>query len=228
MSVKKRSYRMRQRADGQAATRLRITESAVELHQTLGPSQTTMAAVAERAGVQRSTLYRHFADETALFAACSAHWYARHPPPDVRRWRDIPDPGERLVAALTELYAWYRGTGTMLDALIRDEQLVPAVGQRFVAFHERLDRAHDLLLAGRGIRGTRRANVSALIGLALKFESWRSLCRESGLEDRPAAELMATLVAAASRGEGPRHAGGTAAANPARRRVTPRDRGVKR
>jgi AcrR family transcriptional regulator len=198
MSGEKRTYRMKQRAEAQAATRLRITESAVELHETLGPSQTTMAAVAEHAGVQRSTLYRHFPDETALFASCSAHWYASHPPPDVARWSDIADRHERLVASLTELYTWYRGTGTMLDVMIRDEKLVAAVGQRFGAFHARLDQAHGLLLAGRGLRGRRHANVSALIRLALKFETWRALCRESGLEDRPAAELIATLVTAAS------------------------------
>ena len=189
---------MKQRAEAQEATRMRITESAVELHRTLGPSQTTMAAVAEHAGVQRSTLYRHFPDETALFAACSAHWYSSHPPPDVGRWRAIADPQERLVDGLTELYTWYRGAGSMLDNLIRDEQLVPAVGGRFRAFHARLDDAHDLLLEGRALRGRKRANVSALLRLALKFESWRALCREGALGERQAAELMTTLVAAAS------------------------------
>jgi AcrR family transcriptional regulator len=188
---------MRQRAEAQDATRLRITESAMELHQTLGPSQTTMAAVAEHAGVQRSTLYRHFPDETALFAACSAHWYARHPRPQISGWADIADPQERLVAGLTELYTWYRSAGSMLDNLIRDEHLVPAVEQRFGTFHARLDEAHDLLLSGRGLRGRRRASVSALIRLALKFESWRALCREGGLGDGEAAALVATLVAAA-------------------------------
>jgi AcrR family transcriptional regulator len=187
---------MKQRAEAQEATRLRITESAVELHQTLGPSQTTMAAVAERAGVQRSTLYRHFPDEAALFSSCSAHWYASHPPPDVGRWSDIADPHERLVLSLTELYTWYRGTGTMLDLLIRDETLVPAVGQRFDAFHARLDAAHHVLLAGRGLRGRTHEKVSALIRLGLKFESWRALCREGGLRDEVAAELIATLIAA--------------------------------
>jgi AcrR family transcriptional regulator len=189
---------MTRRAEAQEATRLRITESAVELHRTLGPSRTTMAAVAEHAGVQRSTLYRHFPDETALFAACSAHWYALHPPPEIETWREIGDPEQRLVGGLMELYAWYRRTGTMLDALIRDETLVAGVGRRFSAFHERLDRAHDILLAGRRLRGRRRAEVSAILRLALKFESWRALCRESGLEDRAAAELVAALVATAS------------------------------
>ena len=188
---------MKRRADAQEATRLRIIESAVELHRTLGPSQTTMAAVAQRAGVQRSTLYRHFPDEAALFDSCRAHWYASHPPPDLDRWRDVAATQERLVAALTELYAWYRSTGTMLDVLIRDETLVPAVGQQFGAFHTRLDEAHDVLLAGRGLRGGSRARVSAALRLALKFESWRALCREGGLQDRQAADLMAALVATA-------------------------------
>ena len=188
---------MKRRADAQEATRLRITESAVELHRTLGPSQTTMAAVAQRAGVQRSTLYRHFPDEAALFDSCRAHWYASHPPPDLDRWREVAATQERLVAALTELYAWYRSTGTMLDVLIRDETLVPAVGQQFGAFHTRLDEAHDVLLAGRGLRGGSRARVSATLRLALKFESWRALCREGGLQDRQAADLMATLIDAA-------------------------------
>ena len=188
---------MKRRADAQEATRLRITESAVELHRTLGPSQTTMAAVAQRAGVQRSTLYRHFPDEAALFDSCRAHWYASHPPPDLERWREVAATQERLVAALTELYAWYRSTGTMLDVLIRDETLVPAVGQQFGAFHTRLDEAHDVLLAGHGLRGGSRARVSAALRLALKFESWRALCREGGLQDRQAADLMATLIDAA-------------------------------
>jgi AcrR family transcriptional regulator len=196
MSPEKRTYRMRQRAESQEATRRRITESAVALHEQLGPSQTSMAAVAEHAGVQRSTLYRHFPDEAALFAACSAHWYASHPRPDIEAWAEITDPAVRLRKGLAELYAWYRSTGTMLDRLIRDEHLVPAVGMRFGRFHGWLGHAHDLLLAGRGLRGARKAEVSALIRLALQFESWRALCREGGLPDEDAAGLMASLVAA--------------------------------
>ena len=77
MTDQRRPYRMKRRAELEEATRRRITESAVELHGTLGPSRTTISAVAEHAGVRRSTVYRHFPDETALFAACSAHWRRR-------------------------------------------------------------------------------------------------------------------------------------------------------
>src|SRR5262245_57102540 len=141
MSDQKRTYRMKQRAESQEATRRRIVESAVELHERLGPARTTMAAVAEHAGVRRSTLYRHFPDEAALFVGCSAHWNALHPPPDLAGWQHVSDPRERLVGALTELYGWYRGTGTMLDSLLRDESVVPAVRLQFGAFHGYLDAA---------------------------------------------------------------------------------------
>ena len=198
MSDQTRNYRMKQRAESQEATRLRITESAVALHETLGPARTTMAAVAEHAGVQRSTLYRHFPDEETLFEACSSHWYAHHPPPKIELWRDVADPQERLVAALAELYAWYRSTGTMLDALIRDQSLVPSVGQRFGAFYARLAAAQDLLMTGRRLRGRQRAQVRATIGLALQFETWRALCREGGLPDEDAIALLATLVETAA------------------------------
>ena len=51
----------------------------MQLHETLGPRATTVSAIAERSGVQRLTVYRHFPDEAAIFQACSAHWSALTP-----------------------------------------------------------------------------------------------------------------------------------------------------
>ena len=72
--TKKRAYRLSARAETQAETRLRIVEATVALHEKLGPAHTPLSAIAERAGVQRLTLYRHFPDEVALFAASSGKW----------------------------------------------------------------------------------------------------------------------------------------------------------
>src|SRR3954452_21864322 len=127
MSDEKRQYRMKRRAEQEAQTRQRITESAVELHGSLGPARTSMKAVAEHAGVPRSTVYRHFGDEEALFGACSAHWAAENPPPDISRWEKVDDPDERLEVGLDELYAFYRRGGGMLDKCLRDEGAVPIV-----------------------------------------------------------------------------------------------------
>src|SRR5215831_9293800 len=118
MSDQKRPYRMKRRAELEAQTRQRITESAVALHQRLGPARTSISAIAEHAGVRRSTVYRHFPDENALFAACSSHWRAANPRPEPARWRMIEDPDERLRVALSELYEYYRRTEGMLANLL--------------------------------------------------------------------------------------------------------------
>lgn len=195
MTDKKRPYRKRRRAELEAQTRRRITESAVELHGTLGPARTSISAVADRAGVRRSTVYRHFPDEAALFDACSSHWAAANPPPDLERWAAIEAPGDRLAAALPELYAYYRRTERMLANLVRDEEQVPDVKRTFAGFHAYVEAATEVLLRGRGLRGAARRRVRAAIGHALSFVTWQSLTREQGLDDRQAADLMSRLVA---------------------------------
>jgi AcrR family transcriptional regulator len=198
MADEKRPYRKKRRAELEAETRLRITESAVALHGTLGPSRTSMSAIAEHAGVRRSTLYRHFADEGAVFDACSAHWTQANPRPDLDAWAAIDDPGRRLRVALEELYAYYGRTEGMLVNLHRDEPVVPMVAERFSRFHGYLAAARETLMAGRRLRGGARQRVNSAIGHALAFGTWRSLVREQGLGEAAAVDLMCRLVAAAA------------------------------
>ena len=166
MPDKTRSYRMQRRAESQQQTRLRITESAVALHGSVGPSRTTISAVAAHAGVRRSTVYRHFPDETALFDACTAHWAAANPPPDLAAWSMVDDPDARLAFALGELYAFYRRTEAMLENLFRDEIAVPIVAERFAAFRGYLGAARDALMQGRGLRGAVKLHTQAAVGHA--------------------------------------------------------------
>jgi AcrR family transcriptional regulator len=189
-----RPYRKKKRAELEEETRRRITESAVELHGTVGPARTSMSAVAERAGVRRSTLYRHFPDEAALFEACSSHWGAANPPPDIEAWASIGDPDERLRSALEELYGYYRRTERMIANLIRDEATNQNVRRHFAAFHGYIDAARDVLMTGRRERGGSRGRIRASIGHALAFTTWQSLVREQGLGNAQAIELMCTLV----------------------------------
>ena len=197
MSDGKRKYEKKRRAEAEAQTRLRITESAVELHGTLGPAKTTMSAVAEHAGVRRSTLYRHFPDERALFGACSAHWAEENPPPDISRWAEVADPEERLVSALFELYAFYRRNEEMLDKLLRDAPTVPVVEELMGAFRYFLGEAVKVLMKGRGLRGNAGKRTRAAIGHALAFHTWQDLTGAQGLDDKQAVDVMARLVAAA-------------------------------
>lgn len=198
MSDRKRKYEKKARAEAEAQTRQRITESAVELHGSLGPARTSMSAVAEHAGVRRSTLYRHFPDERALFGACSAHWAEENPPPDITSWAAIEDPGERLAAALSDLYAYYRRTEGMMDKLLRDEATVQVVNELMGAYRAMLDQATEILIKGRGLRGNAAKRTRAAIGHALAFRTWQDLTATQGLDDDQAAALMAGLVVAAA------------------------------
>ena len=194
MTVETRRYEKKRRAELEAETRRRITESAMELHGTVGPSRTSISAVAERAGVRRSTVYRHFPDETALFTACSTHFAETNPLPDLASWESIGDPDERLRVALDELYGYYRRTESMMDNLHRDEVTMPVIRRMFTPFREYLSATSDTLARGRAARGRRRDELRAAIGHALSFTTWRSLTREQGLDDSQAGELMRELV----------------------------------
>lgn len=196
MSDRKRKYEKKARAEAEARTRRRITESAVELHGSLGPARTSMSAVAEHAGVRRSTLYRHFPDERALFGACSAHWAGENPPPDIGAWVAIGDPAVRLDAALADLYAYYRRTEGMMDKLLRDASTLEIVHELMGGYRALLDQAVEILMRGRALRGNAAKRTHAAIGHALSFRTWQDLCRTQGLDDDQAAKLMARLVAA--------------------------------
>jgi AcrR family transcriptional regulator len=200
MSAEKttRRYRLRKRADAMEATRRRITDAAMELHGTLGPARTTMTAVAERAGVQRQTVYRHFANDEELLAACSSHFAAQHPWPDAEYWRAIADPAERLRIALDELYAWYEITGSMWTTVLRDETLVAAVGPALEPLRAYLDDAARILAAGWGARGRRRALLVAAARHAVDFHTWRSLARDGGVSRADVVALTSAMVSRAA------------------------------
>ena len=188
----RRRYRKRARAEQEHRTRERIAAATAALHGSVGPANTTVAAVAERAGVQRATVYRHFPTDEALFEACTAHFYARHPLPDAGAWSEIPDPTERLRRALAELYAWFAETEDMLANVTRDAaHTPPGPRERFRSYFEHV---RATLVAGRRERGRRRERVAAAIGHAVSFATWRSLVREQGLDQSEAVKLMVSMV----------------------------------
>jgi AcrR family transcriptional regulator len=193
---KPRPYTQKKRAEAQTETRRRIIESVVGLHEEVGPARTTVVEIAERANVSRPTVYSHFPDERSLITACAAHWAAANPPPDPMAWATIADPAERLRVGLSELYAYYEPRERMIANVIRDAPLTPSLAEAaHRTFGVYLDAAVTQLEAGR----KHRRPAHAALRLALDFHTWHTLS-SSGLTSVAAAELMATLVEAASAG----------------------------
>ena len=192
----RRPYRLKARAERQEQTKLRITKATVELHATIGPARTTVTAVAERAGVDRLTVYRHFPSQRELFTACSSHAQASDPPPDPTGWT-ATDPAARLREALEELYGYYERNAGLLANVLRDSETMPLVRELSAPRRLYLERAADVLLRGWKARGRRRALLGAAVAHALEFTTWRSLVRGQGLSNRDAARLMTATAAAA-------------------------------
>lgn len=190
----KRRYRKKERARQEAETRLRITEAVMELHRTVGPANTKVTEVAERAGVGRQTVYNHFPTEGDLIEACATHWASLNPLPDPERWAAIEDPGERLGSALAELYSWYAETEDMMGKILRDAPLVEPLGElmdeRWFAL---VDAMIEVLSADWSTGETSDRHRRAALRLAVDFSSWRTL-RGAGLTDGEAAELAADCV----------------------------------
>jgi len=185
---------MRRRAEQVDQTRQRIVEATVALHGSVGPAATTIAAIAEKAGVTRLTVYRHFPDEAALIGACSAHWISQQQLPDPGAWSGIGDPLERLRAGLTDLYRFYRAGADMLANVYRDFATLPEAYQQLL--RDRDSHHRDVLATPFGDDGDQQRRIRAVIGHATSFWTWRSLCVGQGLSDQEAVQVMTAAVIA--------------------------------
>ena len=194
--MKSRPYRMRRRAELVDQTRLRITEAAVRLHTTVGPSNTSISTVAEEAGVTRLTVYRHFADLDELFDACRSHWYTTNPLPDATAWRAIPILEDRARRAFSELYGWYREHGAELFPIYRDMATMPRLTQEEI--RAQWAAVADALVDGIPVSRTARRNLRAVAGHLIGLMTWRSLVVEQGLGEDAAVDLAVRLLSAAA------------------------------
>ena len=189
-----RKYEMKRRAERVQETRRRITEAAVELHQTVGPARTTVSAVAEKAGVQRHTYYAHFPELKDLYQACMGHYAERNPVPEPSSWTDIAEAEERLRVALSELYSYYSGSEAMVSKVLRDAALDPIVQEIMVPFGQYLETVRDVIADAFEASGDRQEELLGAVALAQDFQTWRTLVRQQELSQDRAVALMVGMV----------------------------------
>jgi AcrR family transcriptional regulator len=182
---------MIKRAEQVEETRQRIIAATVRLHGTVGPANTTVSAIAELAGVTRVTVYRHFPDADALFAACTSHWAARQRMPDLAGWRSVPAPADRAETALTDLYRFFHDAEPMLALTTRDRDVLPDFVRKR---NQQTTQAQIDALLGAWPPRQRTTRRRALVGHAMSFATWRSLCVDQALPQRDAIAAMTRLV----------------------------------
>jgi AcrR family transcriptional regulator len=194
-----RKYEKKVRAEQQAETRQRIVEAMVDLHREVGPARTTISAVAQRAGVERLTVYRHFPDERSMFEACTTHYATEVPLPDPAVWAGIEEPAERLRAALLGFYRYYRRAEQMLANATRDLPELPALAAVLKPRMEFVEGLRKDLMERWNVARPARGRLAAVVSHALRFDTWRSLARAEELTDKEAADLMVTLAQVAAK-----------------------------
>jgi len=187
--MKKRKYTKTRRAEQQDETRERIVEAAVKLHEQLGPARTSIKAIAEQAGVQRLTVYRHFPDDDSLFQACTSHYLGIHPPPDMAEWVEIQDNSERSHAALLAFYRYYRQTAKMWTVAYRDVNEIEALHKLMGQFEAYIDMVNDDLVNSWKNTRAAKKHLHATLRHALRFSTWQSLV-QTGLSDEKIANLV--------------------------------------
>ena len=199
MNKPTRPYAQKRRAAQQAMTRHRIVDATVDLHGSVGPAATTVTMIAERAGVQRHTVYAHFPDERDLFLACSGRAMERDPLPDSAGWQAIADPHARRAAGIAALYAWYDRNERLAACVLRD-------GEHHALTREIIALRMAPVLAGyRAVLGEGLDRASgALLDLALSFHTWRTLVREAGLAADAAVAAMVDAIAGRAESRNPK------------------------
>jgi AcrR family transcriptional regulator len=193
-----RKYELKERAERLAETRRRIVEAANELHRTVGFVDATISAVAEHAGVQRLTVYRHFATERDLVGACATHFFTAHPVPELEPWSEISDPEARLGIALQELYEWFGTVDGNMANFLRDAPAKPFLYELGQPLFEYFAEVRRVLGVGWRVGRQRRRLVLAAIGHAVAFPTWQSLVRQEGLRRDEAVALAVAAVRAAA------------------------------
>lgn len=183
--------------DRKARSHQRILDAAVALFTRQGVRATTMGQVAQRAGVQRVTVYRHFGDDAGLLRAVEAYCMRLYGVPDASALVQIADPIARARAALDTLYTHWGRMGPVIRTFLRDADLPP---NRALRRPEQLylDAHRVAVLEGFPARARSRRLRDA-VRHSLDIRTWDTLQR-AGLTRRRAVELMVTLLVAASGG----------------------------
>lgn len=185
-----RTYQLNRRAKTQAETRRKIIEAAIALHQTKGPSATSMRDVARKANVGVVTVYRHFSDDMALLGACSGTYFQRHPFPDPETWRSIEGAHQRWRRGLRDTYAFHRETEPMIARVMDEVRDLPLMEPYFAHWRH----VADVLLEAWPKAERNDRKLRAATALALRFETWWALAVQEGLSDDEAVELMFRVV----------------------------------
>lgn len=186
--VRRRGYRLGKRAQSASATRQRIVEATLTLHDEQGITGTSVRDVAGRAGVAPATVLHHFPRMDDLIQACGELTFAMAPMPTEAIFDAGADRASRVRRLTLELFSWWERLGVSgWNHLQVDRTALPRVDEwlREVAeMHRRL--------VATAIGRAAHSHIEVVTAMTTQGV-WSSM-RASGIETRKAAAQVARLI----------------------------------
>jgi AcrR family transcriptional regulator len=196
MVEKRRRYRLGRREVSARATRDRIVEATIGLHDQQGISSTTFRDVAGRAGVSPATVLRHFPRMEELIRACGARSNELAPFPSPALLAGATSARERLHRTVVAMFGWYELVASGWEHLQVDRRRIPEVD----AWLREMDDAHRTLIGlaiGLDPRNERVTIVTALTS----FGAWRSLTAAGHDADSASRIVVRHVIGSGHRGD---------------------------
>ncbi len=182
----KRSYRSEARAEAAERTRRRILEAGKFLFSRKGIDATTVAQIAERAGVSEPTVYATVKSKAGLLDALMHDAIFGPRFQQAQRQLDgVQDPVRRIALSAHVARAIYEGESAELSVLMKSSAFSPELRKTQQSFETlrrtmQRERIDALFAAGRARAGLDRERAAALLWMYTGRELYQKLVRESG------------------------------------------------
>lgn len=182
----KRSYRSEARVEAAERTRRRILEAGKFLFSRKGIDATTIAQIAERAGVSEPTVYATVRSKAGLLDALMHDAIFGPRFQQAQRQLDgVQDPVQRIALSAHVARAIYEGESAELSVLMKSSAFSPELRKTQQSFETlrrsmQRERIEALFAAGRARAGLDRERAAALLWMYTSRELYQKLVRESG------------------------------------------------
>lgn len=182
----KRSYQSETRAGAAERTRRKILEAGKFLFSRKGIDATTVAQIAERAGVSVPTVYATVKSKSGLLhALMHESLFGRRFKVAQEKLNGITDPVQRLAMSAHVARAIYEGETAELSLLMKASAFSPELRKTSQTFENlrremQRERVEALFAANRARIGLTKEAVAALLWTLTSREVYQKLVHESG------------------------------------------------
>jgi len=181
----RRPYHSPLRAEQAAGTRSRIVEACVGLIRS--GRELTVGAVAEAAGVQERTVYRHFATKEALEAAVWT-WIVEN----LTQAELTASSEDELVNAMRRSFAGFEAGAALIEAMLHSRQGLTIRQSQQTARRAMFERCAQAAVPDAD--SERHTRLAAALQLLYSATAWEQLRQFWGTDAEAAADIVETAI----------------------------------